>query len=102
MLSNFTRVFLLMICCNFFISLRAPSQEVSIQGVLSNGETNEPLPYATLILHDSADSSMVSNALTEVDGSFVMQAPAGNFYLLAKYVGFEDKIVPNIQIAAGE
>jgi outer membrane receptor protein involved in Fe transport len=103
MYSYFTRYSLLLfVFLGSIYALQAQSSKTTIQGILSNGETAEPLPYATLILHDSADSSMVSNALTEADGSFVMQAPPGNFYLLCKYVGFEDKIIPNIKIAAGE
>lgn len=103
MYSYFTRYSLLLfVFLGSIYALQAQSSKTTIQGILSNGETEEPLPYATLILHDSADSSMVSNALTEADGSFVMQAPPGNFYLLCKYVGFEDKIIPNIKIAAGE
>jgi outer membrane receptor protein involved in Fe transport len=103
MYSYFTRYSLLLFpFLGSIYALQAQSSKTTIQGILSNGETAEPLPYATLILHDSADSSMVSNALTEADGSFVMQAPPGNFYLLCKYVGFEDKIIPNIKIAAGE
>jgi len=83
-------------------TLSALHAQSTIKGVLNNGETGEPLPYATLILHDSADSSMVANALTEADGAFTMQAPAGDYYLLCKYVGFEDKIIPNITISASD
>lgn len=98
MVSYFTRLSLFLSLLSCILSFPAHSQSITLQGILSNGETGEVLPFATLILHGSADSSMVSNALTQADGTFTMQAPAGDYYLLAKYIGFEDKIIADITL----
>lgn len=76
------------------------SFKATIEGVLFNGETGEPLPYATIVLHNTVDSTMVGNALTESDGKFKLKVAPGNYYLVCTYVGFKDEILEGIDITS--
>lgn len=72
--------------------------KATLEGTLFNEKTGEPLPYATIVLHNSTDSSMVGNALTESDGAFEIKAEPGIYYLVCTYVGFEQAIVEDIDV----
>jgi len=76
--------------------------QTTIKGQLLEQNTDAPLPFATIAFYSLPDSSMATNALTEEDGSFKTAIEPGSYYALAQYVGFEDKIVTGIQIAAGK
>lgn len=71
----------------------------TLEGQLTDAESGEPLPYATVMLYDAADSSMVSNALTDESGNFSMQGAPGEHYLVAQFVGYENKKVPNVDLS---
>ncbi len=75
---------------------------VEISGILLEGETGEPLPFATIVLNSSTDSTMVANALTESDGRFSMEIPPGRYYAQITYIGFNNKVIPDIIVTAGQ
>lgn len=75
-----------------------PVDEVRLEGTLIAQSSEEPLPYATVAVYTRADSSMAGNALTEENGDFSLRLPPGEYYAVIKYVGFEDKIIPDLSI----
>lgn len=79
-------------------SPEAPSKEILIKGTLIAQSSGEPLPYATVAIYDQQDSSIVTNTLTEDNGSFAVKAPPGQYYAVINYVGFEDKLISDITI----
>ncbi|MEM6377557.1 MAG: outer membrane beta-barrel family protein [Bacteroidota bacterium] len=105
MVTSFLRYLCLIIVLFFGFNLDAQPfnplpLKATLEGTLFNGETGEPLPYATIVLHDSADSSMVGNALSEPDGRFNLKTTPGNFYLVCTYIGFEPQTVEGIELTA--
>jgi len=77
----------LLLSCSF-IFLQA--QNASITGVLQN-EQAEPIQFSNVILYQSADSSLVKVEPSDVDGKFRFAGlAAGNYYLVATYVGLAD------------
>src|SRR5680860_488141 len=59
-----------------------------------NGEittaTNEPLPYANVVLYRASDSSMVKGSMSDDIGSFLVEkVPAGKYYVSASILGFK-------------
>lgn len=106
MLDSLTRTLLIsfLVFCTSAISSQSLqtaagslSDEVVLKGALVEQSSGEPLPYATVVVYTSADSSMVANTLTEEDGDFVLKAPPGNYYAVINFVGYEDKVLPNLQ-----
>jgi outer membrane receptor protein involved in Fe transport len=74
------------------------SAQKTVKGILQNSESGEPLPFATVVLYNTSDSTMAGNSLTEDDGSFSLKLPEGNYYAEFTYIGFEDKTVGNISV----
>ena len=74
--------------------------EVLLKGRLVQEASEKPLPYATVAVFNPADSSVVSNAMSLESGAFRMQVPAGNYYAVITYVGYEDKTLRSLAIPA--
>jgi len=79
----------------------APPEQTEpiIEGQLVEAESEEPLPYATVMLYDQEDSTMVANALTDESGSFEISAPQGEHYMVFQFVGYENKVIDDVDIS---
>jgi hypothetical protein len=66
---------------------------ISVSGKVVGSGSEDPLPYATVVAYLEADSSIAGNALTEGDGTFELLLSPGEYYLVASYVGYEDRSV---------
>ncbi|PHN00743.1 TonB-dependent receptor [Flavilitoribacter nigricans] len=84
------------------VSPTPPSDQIQISGKLVQGSNQEPLPFATIAIYAVADSNIVNNTLTEDNGTFSMEVPPGKYYAEISYIGFEDKTLSDISIAAGQ
>ena len=71
----------------------------TIEGRLVEAESEEPLPYATVVLYDQIDSTMVANALTDESGSFEIQLPTGDYYIVFQFVGYENKVIDDLHVS---
>lgn len=58
------------------------SQKAKITGQLIDGENQEALPFATVVLLKATDSSQVTFATADESGKFTLLAPKGKEYLL--------------------
>ena len=69
------------------ITVHASAQLGQVSGkVLADGE---PVPFATIVLYNSTDSTMAKANTTDDDGVFHIQGvPAGQYFLEASYVGY--------------
>lgn len=76
------------------IVLLSFSFEASAQYVLQGqiiSDTEEPVPFASVVLLNSSDSSLVKGAITDIEGKFSVQAPESIQYLLSvSAMGFID------------
>jgi outer membrane receptor protein involved in Fe transport len=80
-----------------FISLSLAGQ-VSVSGQLIDEETNETIPFAQIALMNS-DSSVVTGAQSDVNGSFEFSANEGTYLLRIVFLGYKD-FFKNIQIGS--
>lgn len=60
------------------------------------------IPYASVSLHRPSDSSMVDGMATREDGSFQIQAPAGEYYIHARFVSYRPRFIENVQVRSGK
>jgi len=58
-------------------------------GQITDASSGTPLEFATVSLLKLRDSTLVTGGLTDEGGKFSIQAPAGRYYALAEYIGFE-------------
>lgn len=95
----FTFIFLLFAFSGFS---QSTGSDIPITGKLVQSSTEDPLPFATVAVYTRSDSSIVANALTENDGTFSLNVPPGEYYAEISYIGFENKIIPDLSISAGQ
>lgn len=77
------------------------AQSGSIEGTLYD-DANEPVIYANVLLHASADDKMIKVETTDLDGKFKISGiPDGEYYLNASYIGMDDIRQNNISISGG-
>lgn len=77
----------------------ASAQGSTVRGTVLDGATDTPLPSATVALHTTADSSLVTGALSQADGAFVLDnIPEGTYYVRVSFVGFEPVLVPDVVV----
>ena len=70
----------------------------NIRGVVIDSDDN-PIAYATISAHSPVDSSIVNGAITDDQGRFIIESvPSGNYYLSVRFLGYETKTLPNINI----
>ncbi len=80
-------LFTLLLSCSFIL---LQAQNASITGILQDDQ-EEPVQFSNIILYQSADSSLVKVEPSDEEGKFRFNGlNAGNYYLVATYVGLAD------------
>ena len=81
-----------------FLTTFAYSQSV-IKGKLTDATENNPIEYGSLAIYLAIDSSLVGGSISNTNGDFEIEAiEPGDYYLVAKFLGFETKLINNIKI----
>lgn len=92
------RLILLLFVSLFFTQLYA----ASINGQLQNND-GTVVDYANVALYNSADSSLYKVEASDENGNFKLQnLKAGNYFLVASYVGLNDLTKGDINLGANE
>ena len=74
------------------------AQNAILTGVISDKETNETLPGATIILVGT-----YKGASTDMDGKYTIEdIKPGDYAVKITYIGYSDKIINGVQIKKGE
>ncbi len=81
------------------LSISIFAQTASIKGILQDAD-KAPVSFANIVLYNSADSSVVKIEVSDPIGKFLIPSiPAGNYYLVASFIGYDDATKNNIQLA---
>ncbi len=84
-----------------FITTLSFSQSV-ITGTVIDGEFNDPLPFANVILKNSTDASFIEGITTDFDGKFLFEVVDGTYLIELSYVGYETQQITEINIAGAK
>ena len=80
----------------FFNSLQIFAQDASIKGKIIDKESNETVPFATVIIESSEKKGGLS---TDEKGKFNFEnLVPGSYTIKISYIGFEDTIIESIQV----
>jgi len=95
-MNNFTKLILTFL----FISsgFMAFSQTYELSGEVINSETGESVPFAQVGLLRDGEKTPFTGIATDDEGSFSLQAEDGSYNLVISFVGFEDKVVENVNV----
>lgn len=77
--------------------------EGTIKGQIIDSNSGKPMEYANVVLFSLRDSSIVTGSVSDQAGKFEMtKVPFGRFYLVANFIGFNKKTLPEIKITPKE
>ena len=67
-----------------------------IQGTILDAASDEPIPYATIMVNDRQTGQMITGTSTEEDGSFRVASSTMNVVLQISFMGFETKTIEEL------
>ena len=71
--------------------------QVGITGTVIDGDFNEPLPFANIFLKETGEG-----VTSDFDGQYAFELEQGTYTLQFSFVGYETKIVTQIQVRGNE
>ena len=80
----------------FFIPFFALAQ-ILITGTVIDGDFNEPLPFANILLKETGEG-----VTSDFDGKYSFELEEGTYTLQFSFVGYETKIITEIQVMGNE
>lgn len=95
----FLRIFVLILFWSIEIfSFGQTNKGFSISGILIDSLNKQPLEYASLAIYKAIDNSVVTGAVTNAKGAFIINnLPTGKFSIKSSFVGYRTKTT-NIEI----
>ena len=81
---------------SFFIPFFALAQ-IGITGTVIDGDFNEPLPFANILLKETGEG-----VTSDFDGKYSFELEEGTYTLQFSFVGYETKIITEIQVMGNE
>ncbi len=82
------------ICLLFFFSSLVGFSQGSVSGTLFDEGTGEPLMFANVLVQESG-----SGISTDLDGKYQLQLEPGVYTLVFSYIGYQDKIISEVEVA---
>lgn len=87
----------------FFVnlpSMQAQDLMQTVRGKVMDQDSRAPLPGANVVI---IGSNPLLGASTDINGEFrIMNVPLGRISLKVSYIGYEDKVLPNILVTSGK
>src|SRR5690606_2804671 len=83
------------------VSLTAQNNPIKIDGTILDITSNEPIPYATIMVNDKETGQMLTGTSTEDDGRFEVETPTGNVTLLISFMGYETMTITDLTVDNG-
>lgn len=78
------------------------AQQAAVQGTIQDKLSGLPLGYASVAVYRTADSSLINGTITDTTGKFKLDhLKTGSIYLTVRFVGYQKKIIPSLQLSEG-
>ncbi len=68
--------------------------KLTVKGLVIDSDSQTPLEFATVSIFNAVDSSLVTGGLTDIDGTFAVEAKMGPMYALIEYISYEAVYMP--------
>ncbi len=84
---------------SLFLLLFANHSFGQLTGRIVDNADGSPIEYATAVVYNEQDSTVVTGVVTDTDGHFSLNnLKKGNYYLEASFIGFQKETISPIQI----
>ena len=88
------------VALSLLTSAPSPARAATLTGRFTSGDTGAPLPWVTVILRSTVDSTIVAHAPTDSSGRFTLaDLHAGRFHLRAILLGYAPYVRADVVIA---
>ena len=78
---------------------QGPKVKGKISGQLVDSLTQDPVPYATIVLKKAGKSKEINGQLTDDDGKFkIGNIQTGKYDLYISFLGYEDKVMEDVEL----
>lgn len=75
----------------------------AISGLVMDGDFNEPLAFANVILTQNGSDATITGAITDFEGRYTLDAPgAGTYNVAFSFLGYETIVVNDVKVGASE
>ncbi|MGJ8744820.1 TonB-dependent receptor domain-containing protein [Polaribacter sp.] len=74
-------------------NLKAQNSSTIITGLLVEDSTSQPIPYATVVIHDKNTKKIIAGTTSDESGKFSISTSKTNFYLEISFMGFKTKTI---------
>jgi outer membrane receptor protein involved in Fe transport len=98
MKNKMTRILILTI--GLFISTVSMAQ-VQVIGKIIEGNSQQPIEFATIMVADSNTKIALTGTTTGVDGTFLAKVKSREIYVEVSFIGYETQIIRNVAIQKG-
>lgn len=96
LLSLSTSVLIFLFCLTAFS--QSAKKEYTITGKVIDNDLKVPLEYATISVINVNDPKDLTGGITDAEGKFSVEVPAGNYNILVEFISYEPKKFNNRQI----
>ena len=62
--------------------------QIKLSGTVIDRDTQQPLEYATLVLQSIRNPEMISGGITDAQGKFEVETPAGRYNISVEYISY--------------
>ena len=71
--------------------------QIGITGTVIDGDFNEPLPFANILVQETG-----TGVTSDFDGKYSFELPAGTYSIQFSFIGYETKIITEIEVGGDE
>lgn len=65
-------------------------KDAKITGIIADGNSNQAIPYASVAIYNTKDSTLLTGVLSKDDGSFTLEKlPYGKYFMVVTFVGYK-------------
>ena len=75
---------------------------ISLTGTILDQDTGRPLEYATVVLQDAEDPSKITGGITDIDGKFSIETPAGLYNIRVEYISYQTYSLDNQRLTQSQ
>jgi outer membrane receptor protein involved in Fe transport len=74
---------------------------ITIKGKVIEGNTEQPIPYATVVLRETDSEEIVAGGTTNEVGAFEINYQRGDYYLEVSFIGFTSQFIRDLIVGQG-
>lgn len=101
------KIFIVLIFTNLLFTYTIISQERGnrlggkIKGIVIDSDTQNPIEYSNIVLHNLSDSVFIAGTVTNKNGEFELERiKPGEFYIEVRFMGYKSEIISYLNITS--